>query len=494
VSPVSIVAIRVGSTLHKAQWGFDGNPIRSLIERMNREIGQRIRVIRQFPMGDQCAIKRTRAMMFESPGDQLKYWKLRVSDVRVIAGLFLAGFFIYGIGVYAFTQLLVPITAEFAWGRTAMGGMMSAFWLAAPVVFIAVFAFNRVGICVLLVAGAIAEASGLLLMTLVSHPTEFYLLRILMGVGKVLVVTPVSIVTAVWFPRRTGAIFAIVLSGWHFGGLILAPVTTQLIALNGWRATALELSVLLVLGMWLAIGLVGTPRERQETVQEPGAEDPSNSQHRKRDRLIADVGLPTLLAIAWGTLTFYAGYAGLLSHFSSMLVDVGYQEQAVGLAMGTVALTAACGVLAGGAFTQWLPSRITGFILLSLMGVLCAGALSLTFSIGMPQLISVTLLLGLLIGAGDPILYDALRQAVPRPWFADVWAWWYLLCLSALTGAPVLVGAVYDRYFSYRIALALLGASTGTAAITWLFAFRSPVRLYLAADMGCHESRRSGRH
>jgi len=55
-----------------------------------------------------------------------------LASIRAMTGLCMSGFFLFGIGVYSFTQFLEPLAHEFGWGRAGLGGLMSAFWLSAP--------------------------------------------------------------------------------------------------------------------------------------------------------------------------------------------------------------------------------------------------------------------------------------------------------------------------------------------------------------------------
>jgi MFS family permease len=241
-----------------------------------------------------------------------------------MTGLFLGGFLAYGVGVYGYTQFLGPIQSEFGWGRAVLGGMMSAFWLAAPFVLIASYALDRIGIRALVISGAVIEAVALVWTTFLSHPAEFFLVRFLMGAGKCLVVTPLPIAVARWFPNRTGFGFAVALCGWHVGGLLLAPLAATLIADFGWRAAARILAAVLVAGMVLAALLMRDPQL--------GTAAP-DSQHPRTSVPTANWAKPVALAaLALGTIAFYAGYAALLSQLSPLLADIGLAPRGVGYA------------------------------------------------------------------------------------------------------------------------------------------------------------------
>src|ERR1700722_9127932 len=170
-------------------------------------------------------------------------------DVIALAGLFLCGALAFGVGAYAFTQFLDPLAAEFGWQRAALGGLMSAFWLAAPFALVSAYLIDGVGIRTLILTGGLLEALGAAGMMLASEPKEFYFLRFCMGVGKVVIVTPIPATAARLFPRRPGLAIAITFCGWHVGGLIMAPLAQALIASFGWRHALVWMSMIIIVGI-----------------------------------------------------------------------------------------------------------------------------------------------------------------------------------------------------------------------------------------------------
>src|ERR1700676_3200926 len=191
-------------------------------------------------------------------------------DVTALAGLFLCGALAFGVGAYAFTQFLDPLAAEFGWGRAALGGLMSAFWFPAPFTLVSAYLIDGIGIRKLILIGGLLEALGAAGMMLASEPKEFYFLRFCMGVGKVVIVTPIPATAARLFPRRPGLAIAITFSGWHVGGLIMAPLTEELIASFGWRHALVWMSMITIVGICVAVAMLGDPRRRRVAKIPPG--------------------------------------------------------------------------------------------------------------------------------------------------------------------------------------------------------------------------------
>jgi len=392
---------------------------------------------------------------------------LKWAGLRGLAGVFLCGFLAFGVGAYAFTQFQVPLANEFHWDRETLGGLMGAFWLSAPFAVVSAYLMDRLGVPVLVLIGGAIETLGLAGMMLADKAPEFYLLRFCMGVGKVLIVTPLPPMAARLFPGRPGLAIAISLCGWHVGGLVMAPLSAWFIARHGWRVALLLVCAVLAAGVVVAVGLL---RGQGRAPVAPADDAGKPAAAAGGPRLAGSVA--AILAICLGTVAFYAGYAGLLGQLSPMLADAGYDAAAVGGLTGSVAICAAVCVLLAGVATQWFSARTTGVAVLALMALATAGATTLGPGSAGWQAVAVVILLGGLVGAGDPIMIDALRRAVRPHWFGRAYGWWYLLCLIALTAAPFAVGAAFDTFHSYHDAFFAIAAACVVTAGYWLLKVR----------------------
>ena len=122
-----------------------------------------------------------------------------------------------------------------------------------------------------------------------------------------------------------------------------------------------------------------------------------------------------------------------------------------------------------GLVTQWLSPRQSGAVLLALMGAVEAGATLLHAGAGTITVTSVVIVLGLLVGGGDPILIETVRRTAPERAFARMYGLWYFVCLVGLAAAPLFAGALFDVYGDYRMAFLTLGALTGICAVAWVW-------------------------
>ena len=391
-------------------------------------------------------------------------------DLTALAGLFLCGALAFGVGAYAFTQFLDPLAAEFGWGRAALGGLMSAFWLAAPFALISAYLTDGVGIRALILTGGLLEALGAAGMMLASEPKEFYFLRFCMGVGKVVIVTPIPATAARLFPRRPGLAIAITFCGWHVGGLMMAPLTEKLIASFGWRHALVWMSMIIIIGILVAVAMLGDPRRRD--VAHITSRVPAVERSGALDNSASRLHIAALIAIGLSTIAHYLCYTGLLGQLSPLLADSGFTSREVGTLTGGVAISGAVGVLLAGGITQWVSTRLSGSGTLLLMGVTALGAARVGPAVSHWVPYGVVILLGTLMGGGDPIFADALRRAVYRHQFARAYGWWYLLCLCSCAAGPYVVGAAFDRTGSYHLVFNAVAIACLITAGLWLWVIR----------------------
>ena len=181
---------------------------------------------------------------------------------KVLIALFLAGFFVYGGGLYCFVLFVTPLTAEFGWSRASTGGIVSAFWLSSPLLLVGGYAIRRFGVTRMLAAGITIEAVCVIALASVSTLPQMYLLRGAMGFGKILFAACIPVTCARWFSRHFGLALGIAWAGWHIGGMVLAPITGAIIAEASWRTACVWLGIALLVLALLPLLLTArrTPR------------------------------------------------------------------------------------------------------------------------------------------------------------------------------------------------------------------------------------------
>jgi len=390
---------------------------------------------------------------------------------KVLIALFLAGFFVYGGGLYCFVLFVTPLTTEFGWSRASTGGIVSAFWLSFPLLLVGGYAIRRFGVTRMLAVGIGIEAICVILLAGVSALPQMYLLRGAMGFGKILFAASIPVTCARWFSRHFGLALGIAWAGWHIGGMVLAPVTGMIIAHSGWRMACVSLGVaLLTLALlpilWvqriespaaLGLGLDGDPLpvdgQTAATPRKAGAPD-MTATGTLPDLLRA----PTFWLIALATLFFYTTYGGVLAHEGAIVEAAGYSATASSLVLSLTTGFAALGSAASGwLLDRWSLSRVGVLMHLCLI----AGTAALFVVMGTPSLLALAIYgvtFGLMIGGSDVFFVAFVRDRFPHVGVGFQYSTWYFVELGTLLVAPVIAGRIYDVFGNYRTTLGILVA------------------------------------
>lgn len=404
---------------------------------------------------------------------------------KVLAALFFAGFFVYGGGLYCFALFVKPLTDEFGWSRAATGGIVSAFWLSAPLLVIGGLAMRRFGVTRLLAIGIVLEALCVLMLASVSTLTEMYLLRAAMGFGKIMFAVTIPVIIARWFSRRYGLALGMAWAGWHVGGMVLAPVTEAIIRSFGWRGACIALGVALLafaLGPILWVQRIRSPAELGLAAD--GDPLPATPAAAVGDRPVAGavaepagtlgdlLRSPLFWLIASATLFFYMTYGGVLAHQAAIVQGAGYSGELTSIVLGSTAGFAALGGLATGwAVDRWPLGRV-GVLMhaMLLAGALAMLAVSRTPSVA--ALVTHAVCFGIMIGGSDIFFVKLMRARFPHVNVDHAYSVWYCVELGTLWLSGIAAGWVFDLTGNYGRTLVLLVVSAMVAAVLSTLAVR----------------------
>jgi len=407
---------------------------------------------------------------------------------KVLAALFMAGFMVYGGGLYCFVLLVPPLTEEFHWSRAATGGLVTAFWLSAPLILLGGSAIKRFGAMRLLMAGIVIEAACLAMLSTVSTFGEMYALRVAMGVGKVMFAVTLPYTVSRWFSRHYSLGLGIVWAGWHMGGMVLVPITGLIIARYGWRAACLAIVAgLLTIGLApilatkgprspreFGLGLDGDPLVAAPATAAVAAAADSAAAAVPAGSLKDLLGSATFWAIALTTLFFYTTYGGLLTHQPSIVEGAGFTPRLSSIVLGSTAGFAAFGGMATGWFLDRFSVRAVG---IAMNVLLLAGALSLLWVArdhSAAALISYAVCFGTTIGGSDLYFVALLRRRFAKVSVAYSYSAWYFCEILTLSLSGPAAGRVFDLTGNYDRTLALLAGSALLALILSAALLRTP--------------------
>ncbi len=379
-----------------------------------------------------------------------------------MAALFVVGMMVYGGGLYAFTVFIPALSAEFGWDRATTGGLVSIFWLTAPLTVLGSHLCTRMGSYRVIFAGVVLAAVCMMALSAANSVLVMLALRALMGFAKILMACGVNLMAAIWFRRRFGLAIALCYAGWHFGGLVLAPVTQFLLDRRGWRATALIMGCLIclvglpLLVAWarkgspaaLGSGLDGDPLDQQASAT-PGEPIERNASAK---------GFSPLSFWLAVTVTVLGGvaYGGLLTHEVALVSDLGTAHSIAALSLSTTAGAAIIGAVAMGQLSDRWPYRRAMLVELGLMAASVAGFLWFLERVSTPLLFLAAGTFGIAVGGFDTCIVSHLRKQVDSSTFSRLYGLWYFFYLATLFLGPILIGATYDASGSYRVGLYLM--------------------------------------
>ncbi len=423
---------------------------------------------------------------------------------KVLAALFMAGFMVYGGGLYCFVLLVPPLIDEFHWSHAATGGLVTAFWLSAPLILLGGTAIKRFGATRLLIAGVLIEAACVALLSTVSSFGEMYFLRAAMGVGKVMFAVTLPYTVSRWFSRHYSLGLGIVWAGWHTGGMVLVPITGVIIAHHGWRAACLAIAVgLVTIGLVPVLATKGPRSPRDfgldldgdplKPAAIPAASSalptaaPSTAPAPSTASAPADssaaaipagslkdlLGSATFWLIALSTLFFYFTYGGLLTHQPSVVEGAGFSPRLSSIVLGSTAGFAAVGGMASGWLLDRFSVRSVG---IAMHFLLVAGAVSLLWvarAHSAAALISYAVCFGITIGGSDLYFVALLRRRFPAVSLAYSYSAWYFCEILTLLMSGPAAGRVFDLTGNYDRTLALLAGSALLATVISLFVLRA---------------------
>lgn len=375
---------------------------------------------------------------------------------RVVLAMFLATTMVYGNTLFGFIILTDPLTKEFGWSSAATGSLVSAMWLTAPLALVVAPAISRFGAFTTLIAGLLLQAVCLALVGQIDSFFQLYVLRVIMGLGKMVAVVSVPVMVTAWFSRRFSTAMALAWCGGSFGGFVMAPVTARLLSFMDWRSAALTLGVLMGLSILviaalcrgarnpaaLGLGLDGDPpiivSGAEDRAPEGGASKVSASELRSINFVTAAIMAVALMLSGIGALS-------AMSRVPMLMEAGGISVQLAATFLGLTAAASAFGQVAIG----WLLDRWKlGHCNLAIGLILAAGIAALVFlqhDHGAATGAFGALALGVGIGANEMLWITLTKRQFGSRLFAYTYGGWsFALAAGYALGGPV-GGWVFDR-------------------------------------------------
>lgn len=352
---------------------------------------------------------------------------------KVAAALFLCTFAVFGVSVYSFIVLTQPLAAQFGWSFAQTGSLVSAMWLVAPLAFLSGPVAKLAKPWRLVMFGLLIEAVVLIAMIFVTEFWQLYVLRVLMGVGKVTAIIVVPLIVSQWFSRRFATAMALVWAGGSVGGLFMSPLTEMMSSSLGWKMTAVSIACGLLVAAAAAGWFSRGPASPAEINELPDG-DPPTVGHREGSASVANSGPANWRSINFGTASFMfvaivgggMGAIAILSQQPAFLQRAGLSSAASAMMLG---ITAA-GCTLGSATIGWMLDRFRGvWSSLAVLGSLVAGLVILAL---LPEATARIVLsfvgslsLGYAVGAAEVLWIALTKRQFGESLFPITYGGWY---------------------------------------------------------------------
>lgn len=348
---------------------------------------------------------------------------------NLVAVLFLCTASLMGTSIYGFILIADSMARSHGWSEMAAGGLVSAMWLVAPLALFSAPVIDRYGPWRLIVAGLLLLALAFAGLAAASEFWRVYALRVLMGLGKVGIMTSIPVVVARWFDLRFGTAISIVWAGGSAGGIVVAPLVEHLERTAGFQATTLTLAagigvvaVVAALTARIGRGLNEKPPAFVSAGHAVGAgagEAATDSARSGRTSWAVLVGIITATAaLGCANVAFIALNPQLLSGF-------GIGSQTVAIIIGFSAGASMLGALAIG----WLIDRFgLGWPALAVGGAHLCGMMTYLVLTADPitsLAASGAILAGLAGGAAEVLWISLLKREASGTRFSVVYGAWY---------------------------------------------------------------------
>jgi|TARA_B100000315_G_scaffold260434_1_gene321827 MFS family permease len=372
---------------------------------------------------------------------------------RIVAAIFVILTFCSGLGFYNHTVMLQALSAERQFPITVTSTAVSLFFITAGVSGLLVARFIEwFDIRITLVCGGIVAGLSLAAIGRVGSVFELYAVYIVFGIGfSASGLLPGTTLVTRWFEKRRAVALAIASTGLSVGGVLITPLSAELIGSVGISKATPWLGAAYILGTVPVCILLVRAFPEDLGIGMDGEDEPSMQGYQQ--------GLSFRVAMTnrffWGMALSYIfvmlAQVGGIAHQFGLLSEQLSARQA-GMALAVLPIFSVIGRLSGG----WIVDRISirGFTSVMMLAQ-CLALLMLGLGNSPWMLLAGLACFGVTVGN--------------------------LLMLQPLLIAEAFGLLHYPRIYSVSNLLTTVGVATGPAAMGWIYAVESTYRWPYAA-------------
>ena len=379
----------------------------------------------------------------------------------------------WGVLVYAFGVLLVPMQAELGWSTAELTGAYSLGLVISGLLSVPVGRWlDRRGPRALMSAGSVLTVVVLIAWSRVDSLALFYLLFAVAGVAMAATLyEPAFAVVAAWFRDRRPAAMLVVTALGGLASVAFLPLCAVLVSSFGWRDALLVLALIVALTVMPIHALLLRPGPVADTSTAAG-EQGAAAADRERSEALRSRSFRWLAACL---VLVTLGRIAVIVHLVAYLAERGYTLTEAALAAGAVGILQVCGRLLATALRDVAPEQLTYAAIFVVQG---AAVLLLLLTEGSDAgattaVIAFVAIFGLGFGLPELLRATLVADFYGTARYANINGVLALFVTGARAAAPFAAGLLRTFTGSYTLAIAGAGLCVCASAGALLVAHRA---------------------
>ena len=379
----------------------------------------------------------------------------------------------WGVLVYAFGVLLVPMQAELGWSTAELTGAYSLGLVISGLLSVPVGRWlDRRGPRALMSAGSVLTVVVLIAWSRVDSLALFYLLFAVAGVAMAATLyEPAFAVVAAWFRDRRPAAMLVVTALGGLASVAFLPLCAVLVSSFGWRDALLVLALIVALTVMPIHALLLRPGPVAETSTAAG-EQGAAAADRERSEALRSRSFRWLAACL---VLVTLGRIAVIVHLVAYLAERGYTLTEAALAAGAVGILQVCGRLLATALRDVAPEQLTYAAIFVVQGaaVLLLHQTEGSDAVATTAVIAFVAIFGLGFGLPELLRATLVADFYGTARYASINGVLALFVTGARAAAPFAAGLLRTFTGSYTLAIAGAGLCVCASAGALLVAHRA---------------------
>ena len=372
--------------------------------------------------------------------------------------------------VFSFSVFFKSLVVDFHASRAAvsfafsLSNFVGALWLPGTGVLIDRFGGKRVILVSTLLFGLVL-CSGL---WVGSGLWQLYLFFAVLGIAMSSGPAPVpyGVVISHWFDRHRGLAMGLSMMGIGIGSIVVPMLAQRLIAVFAWRMTLaiFGATVLLLPLPVISVLLQNDPRQRglQPDGDEKVRDSPLPPQNKQGLSWREIWHSPTFWVLICIFSLAGASVHGAVLHMSAIFTDRGVTAERAAIATSLVGAAVIIGRLGSG---YLLDRLFAPRVAILFYGATAVGIAMLCAGITGNLALAASFLVGLGMGAEVESMGYMISRYFGLHAFGTAYGFAFAAFMISGSAGVLLMGAGYDRFHSYTVPLAVLGAAMVLALI-----------------------------